>query len=127
MLQKCISPPSVSSQWPTHSASSSLTEEARKRAGWTVGEAFWWGGLLQTTAGVVPGQATYLGPAARTQQELLAGPLLRREDGPKPKRGAVLGRGDGLLPAGHGHGGPEAGLHCAALPHSELPGTDLRF
>lgn len=118
---------SVSSQWPNHSAPAGPTEEAGQREGRSVREALEWRGLLQTSASFIPGQTPRLGPAARTQQELLPGPLLRREDGTKPERGAVLGGGDGLLPAGHGHRGPETRLHCAAVPHSELPGAGLRL
>lgn len=116
---------SVSSQWATQPASSIHTEEAGQRKEWSVREDLWQGGLLQNTASFVPGQTPRLGPAARTQQELLPGPLLWRENSTKPKRGVVIRGGGGLLPAGHGHGEPETRLHCAALPHSEFPGTAL--
>lgn len=103
----------VSSQWSAHS---SHTEEA----GQSTRQGHRRGGVVQTATGVVPGQAPRLGPAERPQQELLAGPLLWREDGTKPEYGPVLG---GLLPPGHGHGGPETGLHGATLPHSEFSCT----
>lgn len=106
---------SVSSQRSAHSVPSSHAEEGRSS-----GEGLRWPGFVQTATRVIPGQAPRLGPVEGTQQELLARPLLWRESGPKPEHGAVLG---GLLPAGHGHGGPEAGLHGAALPHPEFSRT----
>lgn len=71
---------SASSQWST----------TGEREGQGLGEALRRGELLQATAGVVSGQTPRLDSAARTQQELLPRPLLWREDGTKPKCGAVL-------------------------------------
>lgn len=115
----------VFSQWATNAASSICTEEAGEREERRVREDLWQRGLVQTTASVLPGQTPRLGPAARTQQELLPGPLLWSENGAEPKHGADVRGGGGLLPAGHGHGGSETRLHCAALPHPEFPGTVL--
>lgn len=117
---------SVSSQWPTGSVTFSRAEEAGER-GRNSREAIRWREPLQVAPRLVSGQTPRLGPAAGAQQELLPGPLLRRADGPEPERGAVLGGGGGLLPPGHGHGGPETGLHRAAVPHPELPSATLRL
>lgn len=104
--------PSVPRQRPARSSRAEETGQGQSSR-----QSLRRGGVVQTAARVVPGQAPRLGPVERTQQELLARPLLWREDGSKPECGSVLG---GLLPAGHGHRGPETGLHGAALPHSEF-------
>lgn len=109
--------PPVSSQWSDHS---SRTEEAGQ--GQSTRQGLRRGGVVQTTTGVIQGQAPRLGPVERSQQELLAGPLLWRKDSTKPECGSVLG---GLLPPGHGHRGPETGLHGATLPHSEFSCTTV--
>eukprot|EP00066_Takifugu_rubripes_P012056 XP_011601322.1 PREDICTED: mitogen-activated protein kinase kinase kinase MLK4 [Takifugu rubripes] len=104
-------------QWSAHS---SHTEEAGQ--GQSTRQGLRRGGVVQTTTSVIPGQAPRLGPVERSQQELLAGPLLWRENGTKPEYGSVLG---GLLPPGHGHRGPETGLHGATLSHSEFSCTTV--
>lgn len=118
----CLTLLFVHSQRPAHRAPSRHAEEAGKRERRKAAER---SGRPTATARVFPGQASHLGPAASPQQELLPGSLLRREGGSELEHGAVLRAG--LLPARHGRRGTETGLHRAALPHPELPGTAFCF